>query len=126
MQSIEMSLAQLLGLHHQQSAEASAALLLAQVQEWIAAGVTGGGLIPTIFIAASDATPEDKAAAGPAYTCDGVADEVQINLAIAALPVYGGRIVFSGGHFYLANPITPGANTTFSGQGQDELGGDRR
>lgn len=43
MQSLEMTLAQLLGLHHQQSAEASAALLLAQVQAWIAAGVPAAG-----------------------------------------------------------------------------------
>ena len=43
MQSIELTLAQLAGLHRQQSAEASAALLLAQVQAWIAAGLPAVG-----------------------------------------------------------------------------------
>ena len=43
MQSLEMTLVQLLGLHRQQSAEASAALLLAQVQAWIDAGLPAAG-----------------------------------------------------------------------------------
>jgi len=40
-------------------------------------------MMKTIYIAASDATDEDKVLAS--YVCDGVADQVEIQLAIESL-----------------------------------------
>jgi len=89
----------------------------------------------TIFVAASDASAASIAAVLPEYRCDGTADDVQINAAIAALPtrlVGGfspaapyGKIVLSEGNFNLtsklelANPtVTDGALIEITGSGQ--------
>ena len=82
MQSLEKSLTELVGLVGQQSAELSAAQLLAMVRAY---AVTTG-LVPTVFVAASDALPNSRLLAAPAYRCDGVADDVQIQAAIDILP----------------------------------------
>ena len=55
----------------------------------------------TIVVAASDAAD----GAGADYTCDGTADEVQINLALAAVKAAGGKVVLTDGNFTLAAPI---------------------
>lgn len=56
-----------------------------------------------IVIAAYDAPDNWKAAAD--YVCDGKADDVEINAAINALGVNGGKILLSTGTFYITNPI---------------------
>jgi len=55
----------------------------------------------TIVVAASDA--KDKVNAD--YVCDGVADEAEIEAAIAALPAGGGVVQLSEGTFYISTPI---------------------
>jgi hypothetical protein len=73
------------------------------------ADVTGGyvrrrtGSAATITIAANDASARAKAQAD--YLCDGTADEVQINAAIAALPARGGKVLLSEGMFSLSTPV---------------------
>lgn len=64
-------------------------------------GGGGGGAVPTIFVAAADCSAKIKAVAD--YVCDGVADDVEINAAIAAAS--GARVVLSDGLFYIAGPI---------------------
>ena len=72
--------------------------------------------IATLFVAAYDAL--DKCRAQADYICDGVADEVQINAALAALPAQGGRVVLSEGTFILNAPIAfPGSDIIIEGQG---------
>ncbi|MDD5547104.1 MAG: right-handed parallel beta-helix repeat-containing protein, partial [Candidatus Omnitrophica bacterium] len=71
--------------------------------------------VATLFVAASDSL--DKCRAQADYICDGVADEVQINAALADLPAGGGRVVLSEGNFILADPIiVPGDYITIEGQ----------
>ena len=74
--------------------------------------------IATLFVAASDALDRSRAQAD--FTCDGVADDVQINAALAALPAgIGGRVVLSEGTFNIVDPITiPVNNITLRGQGE--------
>ncbi len=81
-QSLEKSLTELLDLVGQQSAEVSAYQLLALVRAY----ALTTGLVPTVFVAASDALPNSILLAAPEYRCDGVADDVQIQAAIAVLP----------------------------------------
>ena len=72
--------------------------------------------VATLFVAAYDAL--DKCRAQADYICDGVADDVQINAALAALPAAGGRVVLSEGTFVLADPISFTWNyLTLEGQG---------
>jgi len=71
--------------------------------------------VATLFVAAADSL--DKCRAQADYICDGVADDVQINAALAALPASGGRVVLSEGTFVLADPIVfPNNNITIEGQ----------
>lgn len=74
------------------------------------------GLKSSAFlVAASNASNTS----GADYVCDGTADEVQINQAIAALPAGGGRVILSEGTFTLAAPIAISAsNVALEGQGQ--------
>lgn len=52
------------------------------------------------------------------YQCDGTADEVEINAALAALPAAGGRVILMEGTFTLADPIViPASYITLEGQG---------
>lgn len=61
-------------------------------------------------VAAADASADVKAASR--YVCDGVADDVQIQAAVAAAKTAGGGIVqLSGGTFNLASTITISGNT---------------
>ncbi len=53
---------------------------------------------PTVIVAASDATPEGKAAAD--FICDGVNDSVEIRHAFQLLEDQGGGVLkLMGGHF---------------------------
>jgi hypothetical protein len=57
-----------------------------------------------LLVAASTAPPSVKAFAD--YICDGTADDVQINAAIAAVTAQsGGRVWLSVGQFYLQDPV---------------------
>lgn len=57
------------------------------------------------------------------YQCDGVADEVEINAALNALPAaVGGRVILMEGTFTIADPITiPVDNITLRGQGRSSF-----
>jgi hypothetical protein len=54
-------------------------------------------------VAASDATTVSKN--GADYVCDGTNDETEINAALAALPVNGGRLILTEGTFNIASSI---------------------
>src|SRR3990167_3772041 len=69
----------------------------------------------TIFVAASNASAASIAAALPEYSCDGVADDIDINAAVAALPAGGGKVVLSEGTFNLAATITLSSHDAISG-----------
>ncbi len=73
-----------------------------------AAAAVGVGGVPAYLVAASNAAAETLAVAH--FVCDGVADEVEIKAALAALPAFGttsgepyfgrgGRVVLSEGEF---------------------------
>jgi len=71
----------------------------------------------TLFVAANNAL--DRSRAQCDYLCDGVADDVQINQALNALPAGGGRVMLSEGTFNIVNPITiPRSNIILRGQGR--------
>ena len=55
------------------------------------------------FVAASNATAKELLLAD--YTCDGTADEVQINLALDAIRAVGGEVRLSSGDFAIAASI---------------------
>ena len=68
---------------------------------------TGAAAVPTIFVAANDATAASKTSAGTTYTCDGVADEVQIQAALDAVyAAGGGKVVLSEGTFTVNDGMT--------------------
>jgi len=73
----------------------------------VAARLAGLSSAPTIFVAAYNASAASilYAYATGGYVCDGTADEVQINAAIAALPAGGGKVVLSEGTFIIASSI---------------------
>jgi hypothetical protein len=74
------------------------------------------GRAATLTVAASDASALSRAQAD--YVCDGTADEVQINAALAALPANGGMVLLSEGLFAVAAPVVVGAdNVTLAGLG---------
>jgi len=52
----------------------------------------------TLIVAASDSLHPERAD----YQCNGVADEVQIQAAIDALPFEGGKVLLLDGNFTLA------------------------
>jgi hypothetical protein len=68
-----------------------------------------------IFIAASDAP--DAQMAGADYVCDGTADDVIINTALATLSA-GGVVQFSTGTFYIADSIDVHSHTKLMGMGR--------
>src|SRR3990167_9545943 len=72
----------------------------------------------TLVVAASDALDSSKATAD--YVCDGTADDVDINLAIAALPA-GGKVLLTEGTFYITATIIPITGTTLEGVGNSTL-----
>ncbi len=72
--------------------------------------------VATILVAASTASAKTRAQAD--YLCDGVADEVQINAAMAALVGTPGRVMLSEGVFNISAPVAfPGAAIVLEGQG---------
>ncbi|GAI16405.1 unnamed protein product, partial [marine sediment metagenome] len=74
--------------------------------------------IATLFVAANDAL--DRSRAQCDFLCDGIADDVQINEALNALPAgVQGRVVLSEGTFNIVDPIViPANNITLRGQGR--------
>lgn len=73
---------------------------------------------PALIVAASNASALSKFSAD--YVCDGIADEVQIQAAIDALPSGGGKVMLTGGTFYIASTVTVPSNkpgVTIEGQG---------
>jgi len=85
--------------------------------EWNAAHTITDPQIPkrsdTLIVAASDS----ELRCVPDYTCDGTADQVEINQAIAALPANGGSVMLLEGTFDLTDSITPDDNTLLQGVG---------
>jgi len=73
-------------------------------------------------IAATDATVVEKAAAD--YQCDGTADQVEINAAIASLDAVGGTIQLSSGTFDLAASIVDAVGATDTDFGYLEIAGE--
>lgn len=69
---------------------------------------------PTVLVAASNAADATKRRAQ--YVCDGVADNLEIQAAIDALPV-GGKVVLSEGTFTLADNIDAVGDMILMGQG---------
>ena len=69
----------------------------------------------TIVVAASDSSEKSKAQAD--YVCDGTADNVEIQAAIDALPLTGGRVLLLDGTFNIVTGINPISNSTLEGQG---------
>jgi len=70
-----------------------------------------------LVVAASDSSTKSKN--GADYVCDGVADEVEINAALNALPAGGGKVILREGTFTIAAPITfPADSITLEGQGR--------
>lgn len=82
-----------------------------------AAAAPGGGQdirAATLIVGAVDSVHPNAAD----YTCDGVADDVQINAALNALPASGGRVVLLDGTFQINDSITiPINGVTLQGQG---------
>lgn len=73
-----------------------------------------------LVVAASDSSTKSKN--GADYVCDGVADEVEINAAMNALPATGGRVELREGTFTIADSITfPADSITLEGQGRGTL-----
>jgi len=71
----------------------------------------------TFVVAASDASADSKQFAD--YVCDGTADDVQIQAAIAALPAGGGKVELSEGTFNIAADIVINTSATkLVGQGR--------
>lgn len=86
-----------------------------------------GMLWADAVVVASDAPAEDIAVAQALailyptriYYCDGVADDVQVNAAIAALPAHGGIVRLTGGTFYCADSVATVHDLTLMGAGVD-------
>ncbi len=79
------------------------------------------GTAATYVVAANDAPAHIKAQAD--YVCDGVADEVEINAAFAALPGGLGTVHLSTGTFTLAAPILMNGSysVTLEGEGNSSI-----
>src|SRR3990167_4258023 len=72
---------------------------------------------PNLIVAASNASGIARAVA--TYLCDGTADDVDINAAIAALPSGGGKVVLSEGTFNIAADVVIATSATkLVGQGR--------
>ncbi|MFA5401655.1 MAG: right-handed parallel beta-helix repeat-containing protein [Dehalococcoidia bacterium] len=76
-----------------------------------------GAMAATIVVAASDSL--NKAAAN--YVCDGVADNVEIQAAIDALPAGGGKVVLLEGTFNLASTLTGIVGLALVGCGKNTI-----
>lgn len=70
----------------------------------------------TRFVAASNSSDRSRAQAD--LICDGVADQVEINAMLAALPAAGGSVMLSEGTFNITDPIAlPDDSVILEGQG---------
>jgi len=69
----------------------------------------------TFVVAASDSSPQSKAAAN--YVCDGTDDQVEINNAINALPSYGGTVRLMEGTYRISGAINAVSNLVLEGCG---------
>lgn len=78
----------------------------------------GSGIVrsATLVVAASNATTAMKNVAD--YVCDGTADDVEINAAIAAIGSAGGRVLLSEGTFTIAAPILAQSKDRITIEGQ--------
>lgn len=81
---------------------------------WIPEAVAAAAIVPATFVIAA-VDSEDTTRADS--VCDGTADEVQINAAIAALPATGGSVFLLEGTYNLAASIIPASNTAIIGTG---------
>ena len=73
----------------------------------------------TLLVAASNASPQSRL--GADFVCDGIADEVEIQAAIDALPSQGGRVLLSEGTFNIAAMISiTRDNCLLEGQGMGD------
>lgn len=89
--------------------------------KWASSSSTGSRAA-TIVVAASDAAAASKA--GADYICDGTADDVEINAAIAALPLNGGKLLLTEGTFNIASSILiQNDNVTMIGAGTGQRSG---
>jgi len=75
--------------------------------------------VATLLVAANDAL--DRSRAQCDFLCDGVADDVQINAALNALPAANGRVVLSEGTFNCTADITIPEAVTLEGQGYNTV-----
>lgn len=73
----------------------------------------------TKVVAASNAPAITKF--GADYVCTGTDDEVEINLAIAALPAWGGKVFLTTGTFTISAQISIGKVVTLEGEGYSTL-----
>jgi hypothetical protein len=88
-------------------------LLVRSGGQWLKAGGS-----QQLFVAASTAPQILKSSAD--YVCDGIADEVEVNAALAALPATGGVVQLSSGAFNVAPTATINhvSNAELRGQGR--------
>ena len=78
-------------------------------------GASGDQYTATLIVAAYNTLDPNAAH----YQCDGVADDVEINAALNALPASNGRVILLEGDYTLANSITiPDNDITLQGQGE--------
>jgi len=78
-----------------------------------------GSRTTTMFVAASNASPQAKAQAD--YLCDGIDDQVQIETAMSQIGSVGGCVTFSEGTFTLGDQIDVLAGIHLKGQGYATL-----
>lgn len=69
----------------------------------------------TFSVAANDASLQAKRHAD--YVCDGVADDIEIQAALDALPTQGGKVILSEGTFTIAIAINMPSNANLEGSG---------
>ena len=70
-----------------------------------------------LVVAASDSPELSKAQAD--YTCDGIADQIEIQQALDALGTRGGTVSLTEGTFHLSGNLNIPSNVIFEGQGSD-------
>jgi len=81
---------------------------------WIPEAAAGAAIVPATFVVAA-VDSEDTTRAD--VVCDGTADEVQINAAIAALPATGGSVFLLEGTYDIAAQINLTDNVAIVGTG---------
>ncbi|MCB0012786.1 MAG: right-handed parallel beta-helix repeat-containing protein [Anaerolineales bacterium] len=79
-------------------------------------GTLRAGQAGALLVAAADSSAESKLAAN--FVCDGTADQVQINAAVAALGPAGGTIQLSEGTFNCSGAVRLSRRTQLQGRGR--------